>query len=45
MLAIIGVLLILCWVVGLFAHIAGGFIHLLLVIALIMFVMHFMRAS
>ena len=45
MLAIIGVLLILCWVVGLFAHIAGGFIHLLLVVALIMFVMHFMRAS
>ena len=45
MLAIIGVLLILFWVVGLFAHIAEGFIHLLLVIALIMFVMHFMRAS
>jgi len=45
MLAIIGVLLILFWVVGLFAHIAGGFIHLLLVVALIMFVMHFMRAA
>jgi hypothetical protein len=43
MLAIIGILLIVIWVIGLFAHIAGGFIHLLLVVALIMFVMHFLR--
>jgi hypothetical protein len=43
MLALIGILLILLWVVGLFAHIAGGFIHLLLVIALIMIVLHFVR--
>ncbi len=45
MLALIGILLIVIWVVGLFAHIAGGFIHLLLVVALIMFVLHFMRGK
>jgi hypothetical protein len=43
MLALIGILLILLWVIGLFAHIAGGFIHLLLLIALIMIVLHFIR--
>jgi hypothetical protein len=45
MLALIGVLLIIFWFIGLFAHIAGGFIHLLLVLAVIMFVMHFVRGS
>ena len=45
MLALIGILLIVVWVIGLFAHIAGGFIHLLLVIAAIMFVLHFMRGK
>lgn len=43
MLALIGILLIILWVIGLFAHIAGGFIHLLLVVALIMVVLHFLR--
>lgn len=43
MLALIGLLLIIVWVIGLFAHIAGGFIHLLLVIALVMFVLHLLR--
>lgn len=45
MLAILGVILILLWIVGLFAHLAGGFIHLLLVIALVLFVLHMMRGS
>jgi len=45
MLALIGLLLIIIWVIGLFAHIAGGFIHLVLVIALIMFVLHFLRGK
>jgi hypothetical protein len=45
MLAIIGVLLIIFWVIGLFAHIAGGFIHLLLVIAVVMFILHLMRGN
>jgi hypothetical protein len=45
MLALIGILLIIFWVIGLFAHIAGGFIHLLLVVALIMIVLHFLRGK
>jgi hypothetical protein len=45
MLAIIGILLIIFWGIGLFAHIAGGFIHLLLVIALILIVLHFVRGG
>ena len=45
MLAIIGVLLIVLWLIGLFAHVAGGFIHLLLVIAAVMFVLHLMRGA
>jgi len=45
MLALIGILLIILWVIGLFAHIAGGFIHLLLVVAAIMIVLHFLRGK
>ncbi len=40
MLAIIGIILIICWGIGLFAHLAGGFIHLVLVVALVMFALH-----
>jgi uncharacterized protein DUF5670 len=39
----IAVILILFWLIGLFAHIAGGLIHLVLVIALVLFVLHFVR--
>jgi Family of unknown function (DUF5670) len=45
MLALIGIFLIILWAIGLFVHIAGGFIHLLLVIALIMIVLHFVRGG
>ena len=45
MLAIIGIILILFWVLGLTMHIAGGFIHLVLLIALVMVVMHFLRGK
>ena len=45
MLAIIGIVLIICWLLGLTLHIAGGFIHLVLVIALVMVVLHFLRGS
>jgi hypothetical protein len=45
MLALIGFVLIVLWIIGLFAHVAGGFIHLLLVIALIMFVLHVLRGK
>ena len=45
MLAIIGIILIVCWVLGLTMHVAGGFIHLVLLIALIMVVLHFLRGN
>jgi hypothetical protein len=45
MLALIGLLLIVLWMIGLFAHIAGGLIHLLLVIALVMIILHFVRGK
>jgi hypothetical protein len=39
-------ILFLMWVLGFVAfHIAGGLIHILLVIALISLVMHFVRGS
>jgi len=40
----IAVILLIAWLLGLFAfHVAGGLIHLLLVIALISVVIHFVR--
>ncbi len=45
MLALIGIILILLWIAGLVLHIAGGFIHLLLILALVMVVMHFLRGK
>jgi hypothetical protein len=42
MLAIIAAILIIGWALGLFAfHIAGGLIHLVLVIGIIVLVVHF----
>jgi hypothetical protein len=39
------VILLVMWLLGLFAfHVAGGLIHLLLIIAVISLVMHFMRS-
>jgi hypothetical protein len=39
------VILLVLWLLGLFAfHVAGGLIHLLLIIAVISLVMHFMRS-
>jgi Family of unknown function (DUF5670) len=43
MLALIGIILIILWVLGLVTHIAGGLIHLVLVVALILIVLHFVR--
>jgi hypothetical protein len=37
------VLLLILWVLGFSFHVAGGLIHLVLVIALIVFVLHFVR--
>jgi hypothetical protein len=44
MLGLIAAVLIICWLLGLFAfHISTGLIHLLLVIGLIMLILHFFR--
>ncbi|MEA3188647.1 MAG: hypothetical protein QOD99_2477 [Chthoniobacter sp.] len=45
MLLIIAILLLLFWGGGLFVHVAGGLIHILLVIALIVFILHFVRGG
>jgi hypothetical protein len=42
MLAIIAAILLVLWLLGFFAfHVAGGLIHILLVIAIIVFIVHF----
>jgi hypothetical protein len=43
MLLTIALILIVLWLLGFFMHLAGGLIHIVLVIALIMFVLHFVR--
>ncbi|MDQ2706249.1 MAG: lmo0937 family membrane protein [Actinomycetota bacterium] len=45
LLAVAGVLLVL-WALGFFAvHIAGGFIHIVVVLAVIAVVLHFVRGG
>ncbi|MFC4294791.1 lmo0937 family membrane protein [Novosphingobium tardum] len=44
MLATIAIILIILWLLGFFAfHVAGGLIHILLVIGVIVLVVHFLR--
>jgi hypothetical protein len=43
MLWILAALLIIFWLLGLAAHVAGGLIHLLLVLALIVIVIHLLQ--
>ena len=43
MLATIAIILIVLWLAGFAFHVAGGIIHILLVIGLIMLVLHFLR--
>ena len=44
MLATIAVVLIVLWLLGFFAfHVSSGLIHVLLVVGLIVFVLHFLR--
>ena len=44
MLAMIALVLIVLWLLGFFAfHIAGGLIHILLVVALVVGVLHLVR--
>lgn len=41
MLLTIGIILLVAWLLGLFAfHVAGGLIHLVLVLAVVAFVVH-----
>lgn len=42
---IIAVILIICWAIGYFGYHAGGIIHVLLVIALIAFLLRFIRSA
>jgi hypothetical protein len=44
MLAILAIILLVAWLLGFVAfHVTVGFIHILLVLALILFVLHFVR--
>ena len=43
MLLIIAILLVLFWAGGFAFHVAGGLIHIILVVALILFVLHLVR--
>jgi hypothetical protein len=45
MLLIIAILLLVLWGGGFAFHIAGGLIHLLLVIALVLFILNFVGGS
>lgn len=45
MLLIIAILLILFWVGGLAFHVAGGLIHILIIIAVVMVILHFVRGK
>ena len=43
MLITIAVIILVLWGLGLVTHIAGGLVHIILDIALIVFVLHFVR--
>lgn len=46
MLLMIGIILLICWALGLFAfHVTAGFIHILVVIGLVLIVMHLFRGT
>ena len=43
---LIGIILVLLWLGGFFAfHVASGLIHILLVVAVIMIILHFIRGG
>jgi hypothetical protein len=43
MLATVGIVILVLWLLGFMGHVGGGLIHLLLIIGLIVLVVHFMR--
>ena len=45
MLLIVAILLLLLWTGGFAFHIAGGLVHILLVVALVVFILHFARGG
>ena len=45
MLLIIAIILLILWGGGFAFHIAGGLIHIILIVALIVFVLHFLRGG
>ena len=45
MLLTIAIILLILWGGGFALHIAGGLIHIILVVALIVFVLHFLRGG
>ncbi len=45
MLALIGIVLIVLWLLGFAFHIAGSLIHVLLVLAVVIILLHFLRSS
>lgn len=44
MLLTIAVILLILWGLGLVTQVAGGIIHIILVVALVVFVLHFVRS-
>jgi hypothetical protein len=46
MLAMLAAVLIVLWLLGLFAfHVTTGFIHIVLVVGIVLLVLHFMRSG
>jgi hypothetical protein len=46
MLLTIAIVLVILWLLGFFAfHVTSAFIHLVIVIAIIVFILHFVRGS
>lgn len=45
MLLLIASVLIVLWILGLIGHIAAGFIHILLVVAIVLFIWHMLKGS
>jgi hypothetical protein len=43
MLLVIAIILLLLWLGGFAFHVAGGLIHILIVIAVVLFILHFIR--
>jgi hypothetical protein len=45
MILTIAAVLFILWMLGLIGHVAGGFIHILIILALLSVIYHFLRGS